>query len=61
MSHREDLVECPVCHIMTPRDELVETTPEDTQGYFPSGIKVCQRCLSNIQYEAFQIEDEDLL
>ena len=46
--------ECQWCHGMTPSEELVETTPEDTQGYFPNGIKVCPRCLANIQYEAFQ-------
>jgi len=58
VNERADVVECPSCHRAV--SELVQVTTDDTQGYSPSGIKVCSSCLSNIRYEAFQLEDEDL-
>lgn len=45
---------------MVPHSELRRVNEEDTQGYFPSGIRVCALCLAEIRYEAFQLEDEDV-
>ncbi len=52
-----ELLECPSCRRSV--RELFEVTPTHTQGYFPSGTRVCSSCLENIRYEPFQVEDED--